>query len=74
MVKQKSMGRVYSIVGIVSAILSLVYWPFFFGLVAVAFGIIGIKKGDARLGTIAIILGVVLAIMSYLIGVLILSL
>lgn len=66
-------GRVYSILGIVSAVLSLVILPILFGPAAVILGIIAINKKDKTLGIIAIVLGIVLAIISWIIAVLILN-
>lgn len=61
-------GRVYSVLGIVFAVISLIVLPIVFGPLAVIFGIIAIRKNDKKLGEIAIGLGIVLAIISYLLG------
>ena len=68
MVDKKPEGRKYSILGIVFAILSLVVLPIVFGPLAVIFGIIAVLKDDTKLGITAIVLGVVLAVISTLIG------
>lgn len=64
----ESEGRIYSILGIVFAVLSLVVLPIVFGPIAVILGIIGYLKGDRNLGMTAIVLGVVLSVLSTLIA------
>ncbi|HTY44292.1 MAG TPA: hypothetical protein VMC80_03545, partial [Patescibacteria group bacterium] len=61
-------GRIYSILGIVSAVLSLIVLPILFGPAAVILGVIAINKKDKTLGIISIVLGIVLAILSWLIA------
>ena len=70
MVDKTPEGRIYSILGIVSAVLSLITLPILFGPVAVILGIIAINKNDKTLGITAIVLGIVLAIISWIIAVL----
>lgn len=73
MVAKKPEGRKYSILGIVFAVLSLVTLPILFGPIAVIFGTAGVLKNDTRLGVIAIVLGVIFAVISTLIGMYFLS-
>ncbi len=61
-------GRIYSALGIVSAVLSLLAFSGVFGLLAVILGYTGYSKGDKKLGTWAMVLGVVLAILGVLLG------
>ena len=72
MVYKTPEGRIYSILGIVSAVLSLIIVPVLFGPIAVVLGIIAINKKDKTLGITAIVLGIVLAIISWVIATLIL--
>ncbi|MBS3106064.1 hypothetical protein J4419_00165 [Candidatus Woesearchaeota archaeon] len=70
----KPAGRKYSTLGIVFAILSLVVLPIVFGPLAVIFGIIAVMKDDTKRGILAIVLGVVLAVISTIIAMYFLSL
>lgn len=72
MVDKTPKGRIYSILGIVSAVLSLIVLPILFGPIAVILGIIAVNKRDKALGVTAIILGIILAIISWIIATLIL--
>ena len=65
---KKSSGRKYSNLGLVFAILSLVVLPIVFGPLAVIFGVKGYLSGDEKRGILAIILGVVLAVISTFLG------
>lgn len=66
--KKQNEGRKYSILGIVFAFCSLIVFPIIFGPLAVIFGTIAVLKDDKELGIVAIILGVILATISFLIG------
>jgi len=68
MENKETKGRIYSIFGIVFAVLSLIVLPIVFGPLAVIFGIIAIYKKDTKLGIAVIILGVALAVISTLIA------
>ena len=59
-------GRKFSILGIVFACLSLIVLAIPFGMLAVIFGLLGVLKNDTKLGVVAIVLGVVLATISFL--------
>lgn len=71
--KRQKEGRKYSILGIVFAFCSLIVLPIIFGPLAVIFGTIAVLKDDKELGIVAIVLGVVLATISFLIGMYFLS-
>lgn len=72
MVKKKAKlmtkSRKYSNLGIIFAILSMVTLPIILGPIAVIFGVKGYMTGDTKRGTIAIVLGVVLAVISTILG------
>lgn len=58
-------GRAWSVVGIVSGALAFVLIPILFGPLGIVLGIVGYRKGDRRLGRVAIIvsaLGLILGI------------
>jgi len=65
---KENKGRTYSILGIVFAFCSLIVFPIGFGPAAVICGSIGVIKGDRTLGITAIVLGVVLAVLSWLLA------
>jgi len=67
--KFENKGRTFSILGIVFAFCSLIVLPIIFGPAAVICGSIGVIKGDRTLGIIAIVLGVILAVISYIIAI-----
>lgn len=63
-------GRIYSILGLISSIASLIFLPIFFGPVAIILGYIARKKGDKDFGLIVIIMGIVLMVVSIVLGIL----
>ena len=69
----KPAGRKFSILGIVFAVLSLIVLPIVFGPLAVIFGIICVVKNDTVWGIVAIVLGGVMAVISTLIALILLS-
>lgn len=73
MAKKIPEGRIYGILGIVSAVLSLIVLPILFGPAAVILGIIAMNKNDKTLGITAIVLGVVLAVISWILATLLLN-
>jgi O-antigen/teichoic acid export membrane protein len=70
MVKKKTenKGRVYSIIGLICAILSILIFPIVFGVIAITLGIFARKKGDATFGLVVIILGAVFMVIGMIIG------
>ena len=66
--QEKPEGRNYAILGIVFAFCSLIILPIIFGPLAVIFGILAVLKDDSSWGIAAIVLGVVLATISALLG------
>jgi hypothetical protein len=70
---KQSPGRTYSILSLVFAGLSLIVLPIIFGPIGVIFGVIATIKGDKKLGITGIILSVVLAVLSTLIAMYLLS-
>lgn len=63
-------GRIYSIIGLISSIASLIFLPILFGPIAIVLGYIARKKGDKDFGLIVIIMGIVLMIVSIALGIL----
>lgn len=58
----------YAYIGIVSAVISLIIAPVVFGPIAVILGYLAMRKGEKQLGLVAVILGIVLAIISWIIA------
>ena len=52
-------GRTFSIIGLICAIISLLFFPILFGPAAIILGVIARKKGDLTFGLVVIILGAV---------------
>ena len=65
----KNKGRIYSIIGLVCAIISLLFIPILFGPAAIILGIIARKKGDLNFGLIVIILGAVFMVIGMILGI-----
>ncbi|MBI4175810.1 MAG: hypothetical protein HY518_01280 [Candidatus Aenigmarchaeota archaeon] len=61
-------GRKFSNLGLVFAFLSLVTLPIVFGPIAVILGVKGYFSGDEKRGMLAIVLGVVFAVISAILG------
>lgn len=61
--------RIYSIIGLISSILSLIFLPIVFGPIAIILGYIARKKGDKNFGLVVITLGITLMIISILLGI-----
>ena len=64
-IKKPEMGRKYSNLGIVFAVISLIIAPIIFGPLGIIFGVIGYMKGDEQRGVIAIVASVILAVISW---------
>ena len=69
--KAKSEGRIYSVIGLICAIISLLFIPVLFGPVAIILGIVAKKKGDSTFGLVVIVLGAVFMVIGMLLGALI---
>lgn len=67
-------GKTYAYLGIASAVFSLIIAPIIFGPIAVILGYMAWKEGEKTLGTITIILGIVLALISWILAIIFLSL
>lgn len=65
---KKNKGRVYSIVGFICAIISLLFLPIVFGSAAIILGVVARKKGDSSFGLVVIVLGVVLMVSGMVLG------
>ena len=65
---KKTQGRTQNVIGIILAVLSLVAFPPILGIISIALGYWGSKKGDKKLGKITMILGIVFAIIGMFIG------
>ena len=61
-------ARRYGILSIVFAVLSLIVLPIIFGPLGIIFGIIAVLKGESKLGITGIVLSVVFATISTIIG------
>jgi hypothetical protein len=68
----KTPGRVFSIIGLVFAVVALVLFPIVFGPVGAVLGFIGYGKGDKKLGLwvgigaiVATIVGLILGAVVY---------
>ncbi|MBC5793255.1 MAG: hypothetical protein H8Z69_04450 [Nanohaloarchaea archaeon] len=61
-------GRKYTNLGLIFAGLSLVVIPIVFGIIGLISGLKGYMDGDERRGALAIVLSVVLATVSAIIG------
>ncbi len=66
-------GRGWSIAGIISGVLAIVVVPILLGPLGVVFGIVGLAKGDRRLGITAIIVSVLGFVIGLVVGVILLS-
>ncbi len=64
----KNPGRLYSGIGLVCAIISLLFIPILFGVAAIILGFFGRKKGDKDFGLVVIILGAVFMVIGMIIG------
>lgn len=64
----KNKGRVYSVVGLVCAIISLLFLPVLFGPAAIVLGVVARKKGDVSFGLVVIILGAVFMVFGMVLG------
>jgi hypothetical protein len=65
---KKNKGRVYSVIGLISAIISLLFIPILFGVAAIILGIVARKKGDLTFGLVVIILGAVFMVIGMILG------
>lgn len=61
-------GRVYSIIGLICAIISLLFVPIVFGVAAIILGVVARKKGDNTFGLVVIILGAVFMVIGMILG------
>ncbi len=59
----KIMGRVYGVLGIVSAAVCLLFFPLLFGILAVFLGVKAWRLGSHKLGPTAIVLGLFMTIL-----------
>jgi hypothetical protein len=61
-------GKTFAYIGIICAVASIIILPIVFGPLAIFFGYVSITKGERDMGWIAILLGIVLASISFLIA------
>lgn len=61
-------GSIYSIFGIICAVISLLLLPIVFMPLGIVLGSIGMKKGDKTKGLVAIILSAVFGVMGMILG------
>ncbi len=61
-------SRVLSLLGLLSALVSLVFIPLLFGIIAVVSGWVAYKKGDTQLGLVIAILGLLLMLVGLYLG------
>jgi hypothetical protein len=61
-------GTTFAYIGIIFAVASVVVLPVLFGPLALGFGYIATKRGERGLGLVAMILGVVLALIGAIFG------
>ena len=61
-------GRIYSIIGLICAVISLLFFPILFGPAAIILGFVARKKGDATFGLVVLILGAVFMVIGMILG------
>ena len=62
-------GRAQSIIGVVCAVISLLFFPPVFGIAGIVLGSMAISKGEKTLGIIAVILSAVFMVIGMVLGV-----
>lgn len=62
-------GRVQGIIGIVSAVVSLLFVPPVFGMAGIILGVIALNKGEKTLGLIAVILSAIFMVIGIILGI-----
>jgi hypothetical protein len=63
-----STARVFSIVGLILALVALLFLPIICGPVGAALGFIGMARGDRRFGRVVGILGIITTIVGMTLG------
>jgi len=62
-------GRTEGIIGIICAVIALLFFPPVFGTVGIILGIIAHKKGEKTLGLVAIILSAIFLVIGMILGI-----
>lgn len=65
----KNPGKTEGIIGIICAVIALIFFPPIFGIVGIILGVIARKKGEKNLGLVAIVLSSVFLVVGMIIGV-----
>jgi hypothetical protein len=69
----RNAGRGWSIAGIVCGVIAVLIIPILFGPLGIIFGIVGYRKGDQKVGRIAIVVAAVGLVLGIIVGALLLN-